>query len=207
MPGNTLEVFRSVKRRIESVLNNHKLTVKSAGFKQDGLTEKVSEATGYWEEPQRVSSKPPRLIIQFHKSEDIVTANFAKSEDGEYFPSSNTIGYINNREGNCVAMLFRILAAVKANGNFMFPDWEWILLLVFDKPLPQGNSSETISNFDPVNKSIDYQRKTFTYKLIGVIKTDVEIKDFQLPDDVSISYHEATDALIQLLNSDAEVSL
>ena len=206
MPGNTLEVFRTVKRRIESELRAFNLTVKSAGFKQDELSEKVSQITGYWEEPQKITSKPPRLIIQFHKVENSSVARFAKTTDGEYFPSSNTIGYINNREGNCIVMLFRIFAAVKANGNYTFPNWEWIMLVLLERPLPAGNSSETISNFNPKNKTIVYQRKTFNYKLLGIIKTNPENDTILLPSNESFSYDEATDALMRLFGYKAEVN-
>ena len=39
MPGNTLEVYRGVKKTVEKVLVSRKLSVKSAGFKQDRLNE------------------------------------------------------------------------------------------------------------------------------------------------------------------------
>lgn len=207
MPGNTLHVFREVKRKIESVLRPFALTVKSAGFKQDDLTEPLSKSTGFWEEPNRVASKPPRWIIQFEINNGTITANFAKKPDNTAFPSSNTIGYINNREGNCLVMLFRIIASIKVDkDNYLFPDWEWVLLIVFNKPLPAGNSSETISNFDPINKSIVYQRKTYKFALLGIIKTDVQNPLITLEGlEEPISYLEATNALKVLLETGNEV--
>ncbi|MGG3885935.1 hypothetical protein [Brevibacillus panacihumi] len=203
MAGNTQEVYRAVKRKIENEFRPRGLTVKSAGFKQDNLTEPLSIITGFWDEPNRVSSKPPRWIIQFNKNDGILTANFSKKPDGTYFPSSNTVGYINNREGNCAAIMFRIIASIKLDEeHYEFPDWEWVMLLVFNKPLPAGNSSETISNFNPDDKSIVYQRRSYKYSLLGIIKTNVDNETFTLQEHVeNITYLEATNALLELLDN------
>lgn len=205
MPGNTLEVYRSVKKSVEKVLTPRGLTVKSAGLKQDILTEALSQTSGFWEEPTRVSSKPPRWIIQFEKKNGTVVANFAKKQDGTYFPASNTIGYINNREGNCSAMIFRIIASVKDSERYVFPDWEWVLLLVFNRSLPVGSSSETITAFNPVEKSIVYQRRSYKYSLLGIVKTNVENELIPLEEEESISYDEASIALQELLENGTEV--
>jgi len=206
MAGNTLDVYRSVKRKVENEFRPRGLTVKTAGFKQDGLAEALNEATGFWEEPNKVASKPPRWIIQFEKNHHSVTANFAKKQDGAFFPASNTVGYINNREGNCSAMIFRIIAAVKIDAEvFTFPDWEWVMLLVFDKTLPAGNSSETIASFNPTEKTIVYQRRNYRFNLLGIVKTTVENETVQHNGQDIVSYPEATDALLQLLENGAEV--
>lgn len=206
MAGNTLDVYRSVKRKIENEFRPRGLTVKSAGFKQDGLTEALNESTGFWEEPNRVASKPPRWIIQFDKNQDTVTANFAKKPDDTIFPASNTVGYINNREGNCSAMIFRIIAAVKiGEQSFSFPDWEWVMIIVFDRTLPAGNSSETIAGFNPVDRTVVYQRRNYQYKLLGIVKTSVENELVQLDGGNTFSYSEATGALMRLLDNNNEV--
>jgi len=147
--ANTLEVFRKVRRKIEGTIAPFQLTLKSAGLKNDDLNEKFDPSTGYWLEPHKVSSKPPRWIIQFETSNedpDKLVAHFAKKADGSLYSSSKTIGYINNREGNCAAMVFRIVAAIKTDPEtYIFPEWEWLLILVLQHPLPAGTSGEVIS--------------------------------------------------------------
>lgn len=202
MAGNTLDVYRSVKRKIENEFGPFSLTVKSAGFKQDDLAEPLSRSTGFWEDPTRVASKPPRWIIQFENGPGTTKATFAKKSDGTFFPSSKTVGYVNNREGNCAAMIFRVIASIKLNQDtFEFPNWEWVVFFAFSKPLPVGNSSETITNFDPTHMSIDYQRRSYKYSLLGIVKTTVN--------DVSdtITYSEASEALKVLFESGDEVNL
>lgn len=206
MAGNTQDVYRSVKRIIENELRVRELTVKTAGFKQDGLTEILSNSTGFWEEPQRVTSKPPRWILQFEKNDGEVTANFARKHDGTLFPSAKTIGYINNREGNCSAMMFRIIAAIKTGEEqYEFPEWEWVMFLIFARPLPSGNSSETIGNFDPDVQSIVYQRRSFKFSLLGIVKTDVENDSISVGDGETVNYLEASEALKKLLENSTEV--
>ncbi|WP_040288936.1 hypothetical protein [Alicyclobacillus hesperidum] len=208
MAGNTLDVYRSVKRKIENEFKPLSLTVKSAGFKQDDLAESLSQSTGFWEDPTRVASKPPRWIIQFEKSTGTVKATFAKKSDETLFPSSKTIGYINNREGNCSAMIFRVVASIKLHDDaYQFPNWEWVVFFVFSKPLPAGNSSETITNFDPIHKSIDYQRRSYKYSLLGIVKTTVEDNSIKYGEFGTLTYSEASEALKVLLESGDEVNL
>lgn len=201
MAGNTLQVYKTIKKKIEHEFKSASYTVKSAGFKQDKLTEPVSHETGYWEDYQRVTSKPPRWIIQFDMKDGVVRADFAKRQDGSYFQSSNTIGYINNREGNCAAILFRIIASIKnSDGKFVFPEWEWVLALVFQRPLPVGNSSETISNINPNLSTIDYQRNPFNYSLLGIVTTNVENPTFIFEGiEQTITYEQVSEALKNLL--------
>jgi len=203
--GDTLEVYRAVKKRVEKVFTPRGLTVKSAGFKQDGLGEALSQQTGFWEEPNRVTSKPPRWIIQFEKKSGQVVASFAKKPDGTYYLASKTIGYINNREGNCSAMMFRIIASIKDSERYIFPDWEWVMLLVYNKSLPAGNSSETITNFDPIEKSIVYQRRNYKYSLLGIIKTNVKNYTVSLEEEETITYKDASNALTELLENGNKV--
>jgi len=206
MAGNTLEVHKAIKKKIEREFRTASYTVKSAGFKQDGLSEPLSNQTGYWKEPQRVASKPPRWVIQFEAIDGEVTATFAAKQDGSYFPSANTIGYINNREGNCAAILCRIIASIKIDDEkFVFPEWEWVLILIFHKPLPVGNSSETITNINPQEGSIDYQRNSYKYALLGLVKTDVESPFFTDEANIQMSYEQASEALGQLMLPDIEV--
>lgn len=206
MAGNTIDVYRSVKRKIENELKPLSLTVKSAGFKQDGLAESLDPSTGFWEDPTRIASKPPRWIIQFEQPSGTIKATFAKKPDETSFPSSKTIGYINNREGNCAAMLFRVIASIKEDDNvYHFPNWEWVVFFVFSKPLPAGNSSETITNFDPIHRSIVYQHRNFEYSLLGIVKTSVETATIEYGESEALAYSEASEALKLLLENGDEV--
>ena len=137
----TLDIFRVVKKNIEKEIKASEYTVKSCGTKNEELSVEISEETGFWREPSSVSSKPLRWIIQIRKENNDVIADFARKEDGELFVGSRTLGFVNNREGNCVAIIFRVIAAVrKRDVTFTFPNWEWLMAMIFNKSLPAGTS-------------------------------------------------------------------
>lgn len=197
----TLEIFKVVKRNIEKEIKASEYTVKSCGTKNEGLTVEVSEETGFWKEPSSVSSKPLRWIIQISKGHDGVIADYARNEDGDFFAGSKTLGFINNREGNCVAIIFRVIAAVKkVDKTFTFPDWEWLMVMVFNKSLPAGTSGQTIANFDNEAGTISYANKTYKVAALGIYKTPTDNSNIQLGDEEIISYDEATKAFLQFLD-------
>jgi 5-methylcytosine-specific restriction enzyme B len=200
MADTKRDVINRVKNTIANELRNSGYTVRTSGTKNEELKISVSEDTGFWENPSSVTNKPPRWLIHFEKKDDEIVANFATTEEGEEFPGARTLGYINNREGNCAAMIFRILAAIKERpGKYVFPDWEWLLTLVFKCPLPAGTSGEAITNFDPIQGTITYAKKTYPVSLLGIVKTPVETKSITVNGDL-ITYDEATEALKSFLN-------
>lgn len=204
--AKTLDVFKLVKKKIEDELKLFNLTLKSAGTKQEELTVPLNEETGYWEDPNSVTSKPPRWIVQFEKIDNNVIANFARKPDGEFFPSAKTIGYVNNREGNCAVMVFRVYAAIKnLSGGFVFPSWEWLMVLTFTRPLPAGTSGESINNFNPVDGTIVYHGKCYHIASLGIVPTPVDNLEVNLDDNNVVTYEEATAALKSFLENGNEV--
>ncbi|MED4971300.1 hypothetical protein [Parageobacillus toebii] len=205
MTETNRELINFIKKTITNELKslkNNEYTVRTSGTKNEELTKPVSEYTGFWENPSSVTSKPPRWLIHIEKKDDKIVANFATNEEGEEFPGARTLGYINNRDGNCVVMIFRILAAIKERpGKYIFPGWEWVLTLVFNRPLPAGTSGEAITNFDPVQGTITYAKKTYPVSLLGIAKTPVETNSITVNGDL-IRYDEATEALKSFLKGE-----
>jgi MoxR-like ATPase len=201
-----IDVFRTVRGLIEPVLGNKGYTFRSAGTKSPKLEVPLNLNSGYWQNPQEVSSKPPRWIVHLKFEASKLIASPAKQESGDKFGSSDTPGYLNNRDGKCTAVFIRLMPAIKRNASstsdYLFPEgWEWGLILVFPKPLPSGSSSEILSNFDPSSNQITYKEKVYKLAGIGLIKTHPEIK--QVSTDLGdITYDDASQALINFLSSE-----
>lgn len=156
---DVLGVFKALKDDIQTTLLTPRgLSMKSAGTKALALSEPTSVATGFWNNPQSVSSKPPRWIVQIQgQSGASVEARFAPDASGEPIPMGKTVGYVNNRDGSCSVCAFRVLPAVMAGGQWEFPQgWEFVLILAFAKPLPAGTSGDPLSDFNPAAGTVDF---------------------------------------------------
>lgn len=199
------DAFKVVKKAIEEELKKSDFTVKSSGTKNSELSRPLDEETGFWGNPASVISKPPRWIIHFEKVEDTVIADFAKNEDGVIFPGAKTVGYLNNREGNCSAFIFKTHASLKeSNGSFKFPNWEWLIAMIFNNPLPAGTSSQTLSNFEPSEGTVMYSEKPYPIKTLAIFRTPPEFTDTVINDTDNITYDEATEALKTFLGATNE---
>lgn len=198
------DTFKMVKASLEKELKASEYTVKSCGTKFDSLSEKVplSEETGFWEEPSSVSSKPLRWIIHVAKNDGETSVGFAKDQQGKLLPGAQTVGFINNREGNCAAIIFRVIPAVKkTDTSYLFPDWEWLMVMVFGKSLPPGTSGQTIGSFDNVAGTIGYDGKTYKIAALYICKSPTDSTEVQIGDEQTVSYDEATQALIRFLHA------
>jgi MoxR-like ATPase len=159
---NILGVFKALKDDIQATLLTPRgLSMKSCGTKALELAEPTSVATGFWANPQSVSSKPPRWIVQVEgQVSGGVAARFALDAAGNPIPMGRTIGYVNNRDGSCAVCAFRVLPAVKPTGpgsSWEFPQgWEYLLIVGFAKPLPAGTSGDPLSDFNPDVGTIDF---------------------------------------------------
>lgn len=157
-----LGVFKALKDDIQSsLLTPRGLSIKSGGTKALALSEPTSTATGFWANPQSVSSKPPRWIVQIEgQALGGVAARFSLDASGQQFPMGKTVGYVNNRDGSCSVCAFRVLPAVKPAGlgvPWAFPlGWEYLLILAFSKPLPAGTSGDPLSDFNPTAGTVDF---------------------------------------------------
>lgn len=163
LPTNDiLGVFKALKDDIQtSLLTPRGLSIKSGGTKALALGEPTSVTTGFWTNPHSVSSKPPRWIVQVEMQlAGSLVARFALDAAGNQIPMGKTVGYINNRDGSCSVVAFRVLPAVKPSGptaTWAYPQgWEYLLILAFAKPLPAGTSGDPLSDFNPVAGTIDF---------------------------------------------------
>jgi 5-methylcytosine-specific restriction protein B len=198
------KTFRMVRAGIEKELKALEYTVKSCGTKFDKLSEKspLSQETGFWEVPSSVSSKPPRWITHVSKNDGETSVDFAKDQQGKLLPGAQTVGFINNREGNCAAIIFRVIPAVKmTDETYLFPDWEWLMGMVFSRSLPPGTSGQTIGSFDNKAGTISYDGKVYKIAALYICKTPTDITDVQIGNGQTVSYEEATQALIRFLNA------
>lgn len=197
----TLDVFRIVKKNIEKVIKASEYTVKSCGTKYEELAVDISEETGFWKDPSSVSSKPLRWIIQIDKDANGVIVDYARDADGELFAGSKTLGFVNNREGNCVAIIFRVIASIKkVDKTYIFPDWEWLMVMTFSKSLPAGTSGQTIANFDNEKGTISYANKTYKVAALAIYKTPIDEQNVDRGNGDIITYDEATKALMRFMD-------
>lgn len=157
-----LGVFKALKDDIQTrLLTPRGLSIKSCGTKAFALAEPTSVATGFWANPQSVSSKPPRWITQVEgQAAGGVAARFALDATGVPIPMGRTVGYVNNRDGSCAVCAFRVLPAVKPVGPgspWEYPQgWEYLLVVAFAQPLPAGTSGDPLSDFNPAAGTIDF---------------------------------------------------
>lgn len=180
-----LGVFKALKDDIQATLLTPRgLSMKSCGTKALALAEPTSAATGFWANPQSVSSKPPRWIVQVEgQVAGGVAARFALDAAGNPIPMGRTIGYVNNRDGSCAVCAFRVLPAVKPTGpgsSWEFPQgWEYLLVVGFAKPLPAGTSGDPLSDFNPGVGTIDFgggaAKRSYNIAFRAVVKVPVAV--------------------------------
>ncbi|WP_044857102.1 AAA family ATPase [Enterobacter ludwigii] len=177
-------LFKALKDDIlTKVLNPRGMSIKSSGTKNIMLGEPLSTETGFWQNPQAVSSKPPRWIPQVEVTAVGVEAKFARDAEGQILGMAKSIGYINNRDGSCSVCAFRILPAIKPldpDSEWEFPDgWEYLFILGFANPLPAGTSGDSLGNFDPTAGTIDFgggvSKRTFPIGFRALVKAPVAV--------------------------------
>jgi MoxR-like ATPase len=134
--------------------------------------------------------------------------DLAKDASGELLAGAGTPGYINNGEGKCAIAAFRLMPSIKvSDDSFIFPEnWEWIVQFVFERPLPQGTSGDALTDFNASESTLSYkgrsERKTpFIISRISLIKTRATTEAINIPGGASFSYDEASESLLDWLNS------
>ncbi|MDR5755635.1 AAA family ATPase [Caballeronia sp. LZ035] len=164
LPSNdVLGVFKALKDDLQtSLLTPRGLAMKSSGTRDLELSEPTDSTSGFWRNPQSISSKPPRWIVQVEVpiSGGPPIARLARDAAGNSIALGRSVGYANNHAGNCVVFVSRVLPAIKPPGpaaQWEFPQgWEYLLVLAFATRLPGGNSSVPLSNFDPAAGTVDF---------------------------------------------------
>ncbi|GAA4331735.1 hypothetical protein GCM10023165_05990 [Variovorax defluvii] len=198
-----LGVFKALKDDIQSTLLTPRgLSIKSCGTKALALAEPTSVATGFWANPQSVSSKPPRWITQVEgQAAGGVAARFALDATGAPIPMGRTVGYVNNRDGSCAVCAFRVLPAVKPAGPgspWEYPQgWEYLLVVAFAQPLPAGTSGDPLSDFNPAAGTIDFgggaAKRSYNVAFRAVVKVPGAI-----PGAAGTTYDDAGQAIAAL---------
>lgn len=187
----------------KAALRPYGYTRKSSGTANLGLTVALSTKTGFWDAPAQVSSKPPRWILHLTESGGALGAGLAEDATGAVLPGAGTPGYINNGEGNCAVVAFRIMPALqRGNQSFVFPpDWEWIVQFVFATPLPPGTSGETLAEFNVADSSLTYSGRgnpptAYPAARIDLVRTlNPSPAPVTVPSSVTYTYDDATDAI------------
>jgi 5-methylcytosine-specific restriction protein B len=198
-----LGVFKALKDDIQATLLTPRgLSIKSCGTKALALAEPTSVATGFWTNPQSVSSKPPRWITQVEgQATGGVAARFALDATGTQIPMGRTVGYVNNRDGTCSVCAFRVLPAVKPAGPgspWEYPQgWEYLLVVAFSQPLPAGTSGDPLSDFNPTAGTIDFgggaAKRSYNVAFRAVVKVPGAI-----PGAAGMTYDDAGQAIATL---------
>lgn len=200
--SNILGAESVAKAATSAAMRPLSYTRRSSGTRDLALEEQTSNATGYWQTPARIISKPPRWIVHIDPSTTPASAGLADDSHGDPIAGAGTPGYINNGQGKCAVAAFRIMPAVRTGpGAFVFPpDWEWIVQFVFGKPLPAGTSGDALTDFNAQTSEISYKGRTeaktsFRIGRIGLVKTLAQPAPVQLSSGASFTYAEATNAL------------
>lgn len=200
--NNILGAESAAKAASSGALRPLAYTRRSSGTRDLALPEATSVASGYWETPANISSKPPRWIIQIDATVTPATASLAKDATGNQMPGAGTPGYINNGQGKCALAAFRLMPSVKtANAAFVFPpEWEWIIQFAFARPLPPGTSGDALTDFTAGTSDIGYKgrsdkKTTVRIARMCLIKTMATRAPLTLPSNAQLTYDQATEAI------------
>jgi 5-methylcytosine-specific restriction protein B len=172
------DVFKIITDHLtKSVLAPRGLTIRSCGTKNfDTVLKPINPDSGFWSDPQKISSKPPRWLLQIKNR----SVDFSKI-GGQYHNMAKTVGFVNNARGDCAVCLFRVVPIISSDQlslksfistSLFFPmnnilslspvidswsyaeDWEFFLLLTFNKKMKAGTSGDPMTNFDPAASHI-----------------------------------------------------
>jgi 5-methylcytosine-specific restriction protein B len=199
--NNILGSEVSAKAASSSALRHFDYVRRSSGTRDLNLSEPLSPATGYWQKPTSVSSKPPRWILHIDPTSPQITADLAKDHSGNPLPGAATPCYINNGSGKCAVAAFRVMPAINNAHGFEFPpEWEWIVQFCFPRPLPEGTSGDTLSDFNPSTSEVSYKgradaKSKVKIALICVIPTKGPRSPHTTTDGQLVTYEQATESL------------
>lgn len=189
------------KAAVTEALSGTGLTVKGSGVATPFEAAMVSTETGYW--ANKVSSKPPRLLLHVDNSTGTPVVSFAKQADGDEFTTSRILGGgFNTRDGTDIAFIC-IIRAIECKPGVpvtygTIPIWEWVLVLVLDRPLPNGTSGEIISDFDPATRQFTYKEKQYIAAKVALITKNPD-NDSLLVSGKPTTYAAVTEGIVDLM--------
>ena len=159
---------------------------------------KISEESGFWEERNFVTSKPPRWLLHFDATSQVLKAKVPEEH------RAGVIGFANTKGGNSGALTVRILPVVKSAENkfHVVETWEWLLLFCFPGGLEPGSSAEAFENFDVETGVLTYKQKSQPYIFSALLCLNGPDETFSVNINGKlkiISYKDATEALLNLI--------
>ena len=141
-------------------------------------------------------SKPPRWLVGFEWDEGTWRLTFPSKTQG------GTLAFLNARAGRDVAAVtVRVRPLIqRTEGWVSEQDWEWLLFGVLDVPLPDGTSSETLSEYSPATASFQYQHRPRQFAAAGLVALFPDhLATAPLKEGPQGTYGELTQLLSELL--------
>ena len=185
---------------VNTFLSDKGLQINQPGRDLKRLDEKrsVDPATGFWRNPQKIVSKPPRWLMHFDLADPELRASVPPNH------RSAVIGYANTSGSNSGSLLVRILPVMKlAEGDYRDVErWEWLLLFCFPSGLKPGSAAETFERFDVETGGLTYMKAPQEYVFASLLCLNAPEEKVAFPvngQTRSVSYQEATDALQALI--------
>lgn len=148
--------------------------------------------TGFWQDPNYATSKPPRWILQLDLQANPVTAALPAAH------RADRIGHSNTAQGDKAGLAVRVIVTAKAGSAFAFiEDWEWTLLFLFPYPVQPGSGAQTF-DFNPATGVVTYlgQPLPYTFAALFGLRSP---QDQATVSGTQVSYGDATNAITSLL--------
>ena len=180
---------------LSTFLRDRGLQFSKSGFKGGANigNHAINEATGFWQNVQYSSGKPPRWLFQVEFNGDVATAHTPNGLEDVGIGGSNTA------QGDKAGLAVRILPLLKtAEGAYRrLDDFEINALFVFHGGLPAGSSSDGFT-FNPATGILKRLANPTNYifaALLGLRPTTdamvVNIDGYDRP----VTYGEILDAI------------
>src|SRR5208337_3493586 len=179
---------------LSTFLKDRGFLPSKSGFKGGANIGKhgINEATGFWENVQYSSSKPPRWLFQ---------VEYAGGAAAAHIPNGLAdigIGASNTAQGNTASLAVRILPLLNtaADAYQRLDDFEINALFVFHGALPPGSSSDAFT-FNPATGLLKRLANPTDYIFAALLglrpKTDAMTVNID-GQDRDITYGEILDA-------------
>jgi len=197
---------KEIAAGIQKVLENYNLELRQCGSKKSRLVDcrPVDQSTGFWSDPNDATNKPLRWLVHLDLTTDPVSAVLPPGTD------SRRIAFANTAQGTSGAVTIRIIPAIKTeNQKFDFYEvWEWLLLFCFLPALKKGSSAQLLEGYDPATGTLEYMGQSQPYIAAALIGLNADDDVYTATVDgqpKSITYAQATEALVSLLHIDPTV--
>jgi hypothetical protein len=197
---------REISAGIQKVLENYNLELRQCGSKKPRLIDcrPVDQSTGFWSDPSDATNKPLRWLVHLDLTTDPVSAVLPPGTD------SRRIAFANTAQGTSGAVTIRVIPAIKTdNQQFNFYEvWEWLLLFCFLPALKKGSSAQLLEGYDPATGTLEYMGQSQPYIAAALIGLNADDDVYTATVDgqpKSITYAQATEALVSLLHIDPTV--